>query len=59
MTVKRNGIGHIKRSAPNRDYRRKHIQGAIRKYGGINPTGDLFPSTAFLRRIWATIQANV
>ncbi len=30
MATHRNGIGHIKRTKPNRDFRRKHLQGAVR-----------------------------
>jgi hypothetical protein len=30
MSVKRNGIGQIKREKPNRDYRRAHFIGAAR-----------------------------
>lgn len=58
MATKRNGIGHIKRSAPNRDYRRKHLQGALRVHcKSLTKETRRTETTAWMRACWKQIRA--
>lgn len=53
MATKRNGIGQVKRTNPNRDFRRKHLQGAIRRHDALAPRIILrTASSAWLRKCW-------
>lgn len=42
MSAKRNAFGRMKRSEPNRDYRRKHLKGAAKLVAAGNRLPENF-----------------